>query len=173
MTSNPINLNNGEALEAESKERKDLLKQFARVPMGIFLDLQDDRLSYRDVSVYCYLLAKANEIQESRWGLEHLSQMTGIDERCLKESFAALVTCGHIRRNRRMGTSSTTVCRSYVKNDGQYTIIFCKGVEVARYLKGANKSRAAPTVAQDAITANPSAYRSHDRQLQAEDTLLN
>jgi len=173
MTSNPINLNNGEAPEAESKERKDLLKQFARLPMGLFLDLQDDRLSYRDVSVYCYLLAKANEEQVLWWGLEHLSEMTGVDERCLKESIAKLTTCGHIQRNRRMGTSSTTVCRTYVKNEGLDTIIVCKGKEVARYLKGATKSRAAPTVARNTIVANPSAYRSHDRESKSEVTLLN
>ena len=172
MTSNPINPNGSEASESESKERKDLLKQFARVPMGLFLDLQDDRLHYRDVCVYCYLVAKAKD-QELHWGMEHFSKMTGISERCLKESFAALTTCGHIKRNRRMGTSSKTICQTYVKNDGPYTIIFCKGKEVIRYLKGASKSRASPPVAQDTIAPSPSAYRSHDRQSQSEVTLLN
>lgn len=166
MTSNPINLNDGEASEAESKERQDLLNQFASVPMGLFLDRQDGHLGNRDVCVYCYLLAKAQKDgnHELWWGEKHLSDMTGIDQRGLRQSIGKLLKCGHIKRQRRMGNTSKTFCQTYVERVHDGTWVVVKGRKVKFY----PKDEWHPERSHDTFSERPRSSRIDARQPQSE-----
>ena len=128
MSSEQFNLDDDDSPEPISEEKKlkdrqDLYGQYTLLPMALMLDLQDDKLTKRDVIVYCYLLAKKDDKQEYWAGLKRISSLTGIPETGLKESIAKLIACGHLKVYRRMGTTSMKRCLMYVAGD----YIFIKG----------------------------------------------
>ena len=174
MVESTTSQNDSEARETaldkqREKEQQDLLNQYAPVPMGLFLDRQDGRLSYRDVCVYCYLLAKAKKDgnHELWWGEKHLSDMTGIDQRELRKSIGKLLKCGHIKRQRRMGNTSKTFCQTYVERVHNGTWVVVKGRKVKFY----PKDEWQPERSHDTFSERPRSSRIDGRQPQPEAAL--
>ena len=102
-------------VECPDRQKHDdaLRRQFVGLPTCIMLDLRAGALSYRDVILYCYLLAKQGKNEALWWGVKKLSGMTGIPQTGVKESLRKLVRSGHIRR-KRTRLSSRTLCLTRV-----------------------------------------------------------
>lgn len=103
----------------ESKESKrqrfhnDLTRQFASLPMAIFADVRNKRLTHRDVCLYMHVLVKQGTKKSSFWGIDSLALLTGTNPTSVKDSLRRLVACGHIKRCRGKNTSHT-VCLTHL-----------------------------------------------------------
>lgn len=110
------------------KYHEDLRGQYVRVPMAIMLDLKAGELTYRDVCLYLYLLAKQGQKNSLWWSVESLSRLTGIDSGGIKGSIAKLLKCKHIQRKKTKLTTHT-FCMTLVRSDAMETCIFIKGAK--------------------------------------------
>ena len=106
-------------LEKAAKYRDEIGGQFVMLPMAVLLDVQDGKLTYKDVCVYAYLLAKQGQNERLWWGIEGLTELTGIGSSGLKESFAKLSAAGHIKRQKKLGGNSDTYCHTRVDEGGK------------------------------------------------------
>lgn len=99
----------GQESECPDRQKHDAIfqRQFVSLPMAIMPDLRNRALSYRDVCLYCYLLAKQGNNSDLWWSVESLAWLTGIPQTGVKESLRKLVASGHLRRQRTMKSSKT------------------------------------------------------------------
>ena len=110
----------------KGKHLENLRGQFVQLPMGIMIDLQSGSLGYRDVCLYCYLLAKQGNNSDLWWGIESLARMTDIPETGVKQSLNKLVRSRHIVRKRTKKTTRTK-CVTRVNPRATGGGIFIKG----------------------------------------------
>lgn len=109
-----------------------LTKQFASLPMAIFIDQKEGILTHMDVCLYCYLLTVQQKKDFSYWSVESLARLTGISGTGVKTSLRRLAKCGHIRRKRTQSTTHTA-CLTKVESDRRETWIRVKGEKRATF----------------------------------------
>lgn len=120
-------------VERRQKYHEKLADRYVRLPTAIFLDLQSGKLTYRDVCLYCYLVAKQdNDDEFVTWGYGSLTLLTGLCETAIKECVSHLSKAGHIRRQPTQSTSKT-FCLTRIESDDEATRVFVRGELVKTY----------------------------------------
>ncbi len=134
---------------------EDLRSQYIQLPLAIMLDLQGNRLSYRDVCVYCYLLGRQMNHAKLWWSIESLTALTGIPATGVKESLTKLARSGHIVRERQKGLITTTTrCKTKVEMDAAGIRIVIKGETAVTFERTPRSQSPSPAPSEQSPNGN-------------------
>lgn len=97
-------------------------QKFISIPSAVYKDLVRGRMIASDLMVYMYLCSKAAHGKPIYTNREiMIEDMGGISLSRLTASFKRLSSCGHIKRKRLNGTTSTQLL-TYVKDKNNISI---------------------------------------------------
>ena len=92
------------------------------IPTVVLLHCKQGILSYRDVCLYGFLLAKQGNKDKLWFSIPTLEALTGINRDSIKQSLTSLKAAGHVKRSRRLNKSSLTYCLTRVVEGGNVLI---------------------------------------------------